>query len=102
MRLLFSPVLAAVILIGGTTVVLPQVVVRQAVPQVLVPQVLVPQVLAPQLVFPQVVMPDVLVPYPVFGGFYEQRRDVYRYGHRGYESREEAHHRERGGRGERR
>ncbi len=85
MRLVFLPVLTAAILIGGETVVLPQVAV-----QVVVPQVVVPQVVLPQVVFPQIV-----VPFPFFGGFYgDNRRDVYAYGHRGHESRGRA----RGGR----
>jgi hypothetical protein len=85
MRLLFSSVLTAAILIGGATVVLPQVAV-----QVVGPRVVVPQVILPQVVFPQVV-----VPFPFFGGFYgDNRHDVYAYGHRGHESRGRA----RGGR----
>ena len=96
MRLLFLPVLAGALLIGGETVVLPQVVVRVAVPQVVVPRVVVPQV-----VFPQVLVPQVIVPFPVYGDYYERRRDVYAYGHRGHESRERAHHDNHGNRGER-
>ena len=85
MRLLFSSVLTAAILIGGATVVLPQVAV-----QVVGPPVVVPQVILPRVVFPQVV-----VPFPFFGGFYgDNRHDVYAYGHRGHESRGRA----RGGR----
>ena len=81
---------------GGETVALPQVGVRVVVPQVVFPQVVVPQVVVPQVVFPQVV-----APFPVYGDYYERRRDVYAYGHRGHESRERAHHDEHGGRGER-
>ena len=94
MRLLFLPVLTAAILIGGETVVLPQVVVAP-------PVVMVPQVVAPQVVLPQVVFPQVVVPFPFFGGFYEGRRDVYAYGHRGHESRGSAHHDDHGARGQR-
>jgi hypothetical protein len=72
MRLLFLPVLAGALLIGGETVVLPQVAV---------------QVVGPPVVAPQVVVPQVVVPFPVFGGFYEGRRDVYAYGHRGHDNR---------------
>jgi hypothetical protein len=96
MRLLFLPVLAGALLIGGETVVLPQVVVRVPAPEVVLPRVMVPQV-----IFPQVV-----VPFPVYGDYDERRRDVYSYGQRGHESRERAHHddhrdndhRDRGGR----
>jgi len=123
MRLFFLPVLTASILIGGETVVLPQVAVRVlpqvvlpqvvlpqvtfpqvVVPQVAVPQVAVPRVVVPQVTFPQVVMPAMVVPYPFFGSFYynDRRRDVYAYGRRGYESREQAHRGERGARGGRR
>ena len=91
MRLLFLPVLTAAILIGGATVVLPQVTV-----QVVAPQVVVPLVVVPQVVFPQVVLP-----YPVYGDYDERRRDVYAYGQRGHESRERAHHDDHGDRGER-
>jgi hypothetical protein len=107
MRLLFLSVLTAAILIGGETLVMPQVAVRVVVPPVVVPQVVMPQIVVPQVVvpqvgFPEVVVPQVIVPYPVFGGFNERRRDVYAYGHRGHESRERAHHDDRGNRGERR
>src|ERR1039457_5366072 len=98
MRLLFSSVLSAAILIGGETVVLPQAAVR------VVPPVVVPQVVVPQVTFPQVVMPAMVVPYPFFGNFYynDRRRDVYSYGRRGYASREQAHRGDRGARGGRR
>ena len=108
MRLLFSSVLSAAILIGGETVMLPQVAVRVVpqvvVPQVAVPQVVLPQVVVPQVTFPQVVMPAMVVPYPFFGSFYynDRRRDVYAYGRRGYESREQAHRGDREARGGRR
>ena len=91
MRLKFLPVLAAAIVIGGETVVLPQVAVR----------VVVPQVVFPQVVVPQVVFPQVVTPYPVYGDYDERRRDVYAYGHRGHESRERAHHDDHRGGGER-
>jgi len=95
MRLLFLPVLAAAILIGGETVVLPQVAVQVVVPRVVVPQVILPQVVVPQVILPRVVFPQVVVPFPFFGGFYgDNRHDVYAYGHRGHESRGRA----RGGR----
>ena len=85
MRLLFLPVLTAAIVLGGETVVLPQVVL-------------------PQVTFPQVVTPAMVVPYPFFGSFYYNDRpsDVYAYGRRGYESREQAHRGDRGARGGRR
>jgi hypothetical protein len=92
MRLLFLPVLTAAIVLGGETVVLPQVVVRVAAP---------PVVVVPQVVFPQVVVPQLVVPFPFYGDYGERQRDVYAYGHRGHESRERAHHddhRDRGGR----
>jgi hypothetical protein len=85
------PVLTAAIVIGGETVVLPQVAV----------QVVVPQVVFPQVVVPQVVFPQVGVPFPVYGDYDERRRDAYAYGHRGHESRERAHHDDHGGKGER-
>jgi hypothetical protein len=91
MRILFLPVLAGALLIGGETVVLSQVVVRVAGPEVVLPRV----------VFPQVVVPQVVVPFPVYGDYDERRRDVYAYGHRGHESRDRAHHDDHGGRGER-
>ena len=91
MRFLFLPVLTTAIVIGGATVVLPQVAV-----QVVVPQVAFPQVVVPQVVFPQGVLP-----YPVYGDYDERRSDVYAYGHRGHESRERAHHDDHGARGER-
>jgi len=82
MRLLFLPVLTAAILIGGATVVLPQVAAQVVVPQVVLPQVVLP---------PWTVDPP--VPYPAFGGFYgDNRRDVYAYGHRGHESRAAVHY----------
>jgi hypothetical protein len=45
-----------------------------------------------------------VVPYPFFGSFYynDRPRDVYAYGRRGYESREQAHRGDRGARGGRR
>jgi hypothetical protein len=82
MRLLFLPVLTAAIVIGGETVALPQVEVRVEGPRVVFPQVVVPQVVYPQVV----------APFPVYGDYYERRRDVYSYGQRGHESRERAHH----------
>ena len=90
MRLLFMPVLAGALLIGGETVVLPQVVVRVPVPEVVVR---VPE--------PVVMFPRVVVPFPVYGVYDERRRDVYAYGHRGHESRERAHHDDHRDRGER-
>ena len=91
MRILFLPVLAGALLIGGETVVLSQVEVRVVAPVVVVPRV----------VFPQVVVPQVIVPFPVYGDYYESRRDVYAYGHRGHESRDRAHHDDHGDRRER-
>ena len=93
MRLLCLPVLAAATLIGGEMVVLPQVVVRVGAP---------PVVVVPRVVFPQVVVPQMVVPFPVYGDYYERRREVYAYGHRGHESRERAHHDDHRDRGERR
>jgi hypothetical protein len=95
MRLKLLPVLVAAIVIGGDSVVLPQLAVRVVVPQVVFPQVVVPQV-----VFPQVAVPYPY-PYPVYGDYDERRRDVYAYGHRGHESRERGHHDDHGDRGER-
>ena len=92
MRLLFLPVLTAALVIGGETVVLPQVAVRVVGP---------PVVVVPQVVFPRVMVPQVVVPFPVYGDYYENRRDVYSYGHRGHESRERAHHDDHVDRGER-
>ena len=92
MRILYLPVIAGVLLIGGETVALPQVVVRVAVPEVVLPRV---------VVYPQVLVPQVAVPFPVYGDYNERRRDVYAYGHRGHESRERSHHDDHRDRGER-
>jgi hypothetical protein len=91
MRLLILPVITAAIVLGGEMVALPQVAVRVVVPQVLFPVVVVPRVVYPQLV----------VPFPVYGDYYERRRDVYAYGRRGHESRERAHHDDHRDRGDR-